>query len=422
MFKFRFIYILAFLLLSAACVPSDPASEAVETTRPVATAVAIPTLLPTIGQFFGDLTAAGATVLHNGRTEQDLFPAEDIGFWHLIVNDTNINVYEFRDTPAREAVSQNISPRGDEYTYIEGESTVSIIWDGEGVSRWWTLDNLLVHYSGLDTAVIPILNSVLGQPFADGSQPYRPEAGSGSIAGIGEYGVSFQYDPYLAAGLSADITPGRPSTGPDDFIFDVMPDHITFTFLDTYATDWTIYHQTVNIPNQPQILIFPLETYASMNLMAQEQIAALDSLLRDRPDLPNGPLPHLPPPNGQQDLQAQMAYLTFQNGEGIRYLTQFNQEPRQINNQEIYYTFQGITADHSHTIAAFFPVQSDSLPAEDNITDYEAFAGNMPAYLAQTTADLNQLPTAAFQPDLALLDALIQSLLVEPVAALGTAD
>jgi hypothetical protein len=193
-----------------------------------------------------------------------------------------------------------------------------------------------------------------------------------------------------------------------------MPDHITFTFLDTYATDWTIYHQTVNIPNQPQILIFPLEAYAGMNQMAQEQITALDSLLRDRPDLPNGPLPHLPPPNGQQDLQAQMAYLTFQNGEGIRYLTQFNQEPRQINNQEIYYTFQGITADHSHTIAAFFPVQSDSLPAEDNITDYEAFAGNMPTYLAQTTADLNRLPTAAFQPDLALLDALIQSLLVEP--------
>jgi hypothetical protein len=334
--------------------------------------------------------------------------------WHLTLNDSSVQVYEFSHTAAREVVSSSISPRGDGYTITEGENTITTIWDGESYSRWWARDNLLVGYSGLDTAVADLITSILGQPFADGSLPYRPEAGSGAIAGIGEHGVSFQYDPYLAANLAAEIIPIRLATGSGGFGFDVMPDHIAFTFLDTYADDWTIFHQTINVPHQPQILIFPLDAYASMNEMAQAQITALDSLLAARPELPSGALPHLPPPNGQQDLQAQLAYLTFQNGEGIRYLTQFNQEPRQINNQEIYYTFQGITADHSHYVAAFFPVQSDSLPADNSIADYDAFASNVQTYLAETTADLNALPTTAFTPDLALLDAIIQSLRAEP--------
>jgi hypothetical protein len=63
-------------------------------------------------------------------------------------------------------------------------------------------------------------------------------------------------------------------------------------------------------------------------------------------------------------------------------------------------------------------VQSDSLPAKDDIADYEAFANNMPTYLVQTTADLNALPNTAFQPDLTLLDAVIQSLRVEPTVEL----
>jgi hypothetical protein len=356
-------------------------------------------------------------VVNNGRTEQGLFPGDNIALWHLDINNINVNVFEFSDAAAREAISNNISPDGYNFTAPDGGF---VTWDGVGYPHFWATDNLIVNYWGEDTAVITSLNDVLGQPFADGSQPYLPEANSGAIAGIGEYGVSFQYDPSLAAHLSAEIMAGRPSTGPDDFMFDVMPDHIAFTFGDTYAADWTIYHQTVNVPNQAQILIFPLDAYASMNQMAHEQIVALDSVLRDRPDLPNGALPFLPPPNGQQDLQAQMAYLTFQNGEGIRYLTQFNQEPRLINNQETFYTFQGITADHAYYIAAFFPIHSDSLPAKDGIEDYEAFASNLPNYLAQTTADLNALPTTAFTPDLALLDALIQTLLVQPTTELGT--
>jgi hypothetical protein len=313
----------------------------------------------------------------------------------------------------------NISGTGHEYIVTEGDSETRTVWDGMGTPWFWAMDNLIVNYWGDDTTVITLINQTIGQPFAGSSSTFRPEAGSGAIVGSGKYGVSFQGDAHLATNLEAEITHGRPSTGPNDFVFDVMPDHLTYIFQNTYADDWTIYHQTVNIPSQPQILIFPLAAYASMNPIAAAQIAQLDDLLQNRPAVPPGALPHLPPPNGQQDLQAQLAYLDFSNGSGIRYLTQFNQEPRQINNQEVYYTFQGITADHAYYIAAFFPVQSDSLPADNTITDYDAFANNMLDYLTKTTAILNN-PATTFTPDLALLDAIVQSLYVKPNVALET--
>nr|NIP25199.1 hypothetical protein [Phycisphaerae bacterium]NIX29014.1 hypothetical protein [Phycisphaerae bacterium] len=144
--------------------------------------------------------------------------------------------------------------------------------------------------------------------------------------------------------------------------------------------------------------------------MAREQIGALDNLLAERPSLPDGALPHLPPPNGRQDLQVQMAYLAFQNGEGVRYLTQFNQEPRQINNQEIYYTFQGITADHTYFVAIFFPVMSAVLPDKMEVEDWEAFSANYVAYLSETAAVLDQISPDEFMPNLTLLDAIVASL------------
>jgi hypothetical protein len=222
-----------------------------------------------INRLTQELTAAGATVVNNGQISQGLFDGEDIILWDLTVNAVPVKVFEFPTETAREVISARISPRGDEYTVVDGETTVTTTMDGISYFRWWAQDNVLVSYADADTAVGNLITTILGVPFADGSQPYRPEAGSGRIAGIGQYGVSFQYDPYLAAGISAEITMGQEPTGVDDFIYDIMPQHITFTFLHSYLDDRTFYHQTVNIPDQPQIIVFPLESYANMSNIAQ---------------------------------------------------------------------------------------------------------------------------------------------------------
>jgi hypothetical protein len=431
MIKLSFALLVTFFFLLTGCAPADSArdSVSVETTRPAPTVVSPSTLplpiqttdQPPLDLLITTLTAAGATVINNGRSEQGLFPGEGIGLWHLTVNDAIVNVYEFSDATAREAVSNNISSRGDEYTVTDGDTRVTTTWDSEGLSRWWTLDNLLVHYSGLDEAVIPLLNSVLGQPFADGSRPYRPEAGSGSIAGIGEYGVSFQYDPYLAAAIQPRIGDAVAEAGGMDYM--LLPQHLAFIFANSYAdADPLLQRQQLNLATMPQLVIYPAAAYAAMHPLARAQLELLQAMLTKRPSTPGGTLPYLPLHNAAQVFHSQVAYLTFANGAGVRYLTAFSQEASPITNQQLLYTFQGLTDDGQYYVAAFFPVKAAVLPDTVQVDDWEAFSVNYSTYVAETKAALNGLTPLDFTPDFTLLDAVVTSMQVEPNVALGGAE
>lgn len=393
------------------CIFADDAATAISpTTLPLPTQTADQS---PIDPLITSLTAAGATVVNNGRTEQGLFPVEGIGLWHLTVNDTNVNVYEFSDTAAREAVSSNISPRGDEYTVTEGDTTVTTTWDDEGLSRWWALDNLLVSYSGLDTAVISLLNSILGQPFADGSQPCRPEAGSGSIAGIDEYGVSFQYDPYLAAGIQPQIV--NAFTEDNGMNYLLLPQHLSFTFLNSYAdAEPLLQRQQLNLETMPQIVVYPATAYSAMHPLARTQIEQLQAMLAAQPSTPGGTMPYLPLHNAAQVFHSQLAYLAFTNGAGVRYVTAFSQDASPVTNQHLIYTFQGLTNDGQYYVAAFFPVKTAVLPDTVQVDDWEAFSVSYSTYVAETKAALNDLTLLDFTPDFTRLDAVVASLRVEP--------
>ncbi|HRQ41592.1 MAG TPA: hypothetical protein PLD25_27040 [Chloroflexota bacterium] len=424
MFKLHFAFLITISFSLAACVPADATRDSSEVgaTGPATTAVSSTTPpLPTqtadqspIDTLIASLTAAGAAVVNNGRSGQGLFPVEGIGLWHLTVNDTNVNVYEFSDVAARDAVSSSISPRGDEYTVTEGGATVTTTWDGEGLSRWWAADNSLVHYSGADTAVSTLLTTVLGPPFADGSQPYRPEAGSGVIAGVSEYGVSFQYDPYLAAGIQAQIVDAFTEDGGMNYL--LVPQHLSFTFPNSYADADPLYQQRwqLNLETMPQIAVYPAAAYSAMHDLARRQIEQLQALLAARPSTPGGTLPYLPLINSAQDFHSQVAYLAFANGAGVRYVTAFSQDSSPVTNQRLIYTFQGLTADGQYYVAAFFPVTTAVLPDTFQVDDWEAFSLNYATYVAETKAVLNDLTPPGFAPDLRLLDAVVTSLRVEP--------
>jgi hypothetical protein len=366
-----------------------------------------------VNRLIASLTAAGATVVNHGRTEQGLFPVEGIGLWHLTVDDAIVNVYEFGDAAAREAISSNISPRGDEFTVAEGDTTVTTTWNGEGLARWWALEELLVHYSGADETVIPLLTAVLGPPFADGSQPYRPEPHSGAIAGIGEHGVSVQYDPYLAAGIQPQIVAAfTDDNGMDQLL---VPQHLAFIFSDSYAdANPLLQRQQLNLETMPQIVVYPAADYAATHHLAKAQIDQLKVLLAAKPSVPGGTMPYLPLHNAAQVFHSQLAYLAFANGAGLRYVTAFSQDASPTTNQHLLYTFQGLTDDEQYYVAAFFPVKTAILPDTVQVDDWEAFGINYSTYVAETKAALNALTPLGFTPDLTLLDAVVTSLQVEP--------
>ncbi|MCB8983325.1 MAG: hypothetical protein H6659_05860 [Ardenticatenaceae bacterium] len=164
---------------------------------------------------------------------------------------------------------------------------------------------------------------------------------------------------------------------------------------------------------EPQIFIYPLEELGQVNEDAGQIIASLQTLLQTPQEIPN--MPFLPLFNAAQVVHAHIQYLDFMNGQGLRYLTEFDQGIVPINNHELIYTYQGITSDGKYYVAAVLPVNHPDLPADENVTGNEPpeFTSDFPAYLANVTQNLNTQAANTFTPDLTQLDAMMSSLEVK---------
>jgi hypothetical protein len=236
-------------------------------------------------------------------------------------------------------------------------------------------------------------------------------------------GMSFTYPTSLAEGAAAHQIPAF--VDPGGFVYDDVPEHVRFDFASPYTARrpfagfqpiWTpwLNHQHLDSPQiQPQIFVFPTREYAEINPMAGERIEALRTVL-DGGALPAGvALPMLPTFNSAQDLRGQVHPLMFQGGRGLRYIARYSQETAPVVNPAVFYTFQGLTEDGSQYVSAFFPLYVSLLPDQIQVEDWEAFNANYVAYLAETTAVLDQLTPAEFTPDLTSLDAILTSLRVD---------
>lgn len=159
-----------------------------------------------------------------------------------------------------------------------------------------------------------------------------------------------------------------------------------------------------------QLIIYPADELARFNEGAGRQADELKALLQNRQA--GERMPFLPLFNAAQILHAQVNYLNFANGTGVRFLTQFNQAPIPLNNHDLFYSFQGLTHDGKYYLAAILPVNHPSLPVDGmaNEKEMEAYINNFPAKIKETTTNLEQLPANSFNPDLARLDAIIQSI------------
>jgi len=161
---------------------------------------------------------------------------------------------------------------------------------------------------------------------------------------------------------------------------------------------------------QPQLFIYPVKELEDANEGAGQIVASLQTLLESPQELT--PMPFLPLFNAAQVMHAHVQYLDFKGGQGLRYLTEFDQGLVPINNHELIYTYQGMTSDGKYYVAAVLPVNHPSLPTDENITGNEPpeFTGDFPAYLANVASALNPQAADTFTPDLTQLDAMMSSL------------
>jgi hypothetical protein len=242
-------------------------------------------------------------------------------------------------------------------------------------------------------------------------------------------GATFAFDQATGDSVWAELVPAQPAE-PGPGMMWAPPEHMVFTFAYNSGPQ---EHMPLGqyLPPEAQIHIYPV---AGLNAEVQPIAAALQQLLADQPDLsvyeitrPDSGvdqlgLTMLPPSNAVQTLRAQMQYLSFAEGQGIRYLTQLSQGPVPLSNQDVFYTFQGLTADGATYVAAYFPVTLPALPDSPQLSEaeYAALVEDWPGYLAQTLALLDEQPPAAFTPDLAALDRLIGRLSVAGTTAVPT--
>ena len=231
--------------------------------------------------------------------------------------------------------------------------------------------------------------------------------------------VSFQrFSLVLPNGLATNVLTGSvPAVNETEGPMVNAPEHVKFEF-DNYAIPSTFH--------DPQILIYPAQEYAAMNDRAAANIAKLQAILNGTAAADADNLPHISIFNAAQVFAAQIQTVKFANGSGVRYLTEYAQYVATVNNNDMFYCFQGLTSDGKYYILAILPASHPLLaydanpetvipeggipfPGYDN-TDASAFD----AYYDSVVALLNQQAANSFMPALVSLDKLIESITVAP--------
>jgi hypothetical protein len=229
-----------------------------------------------------------------------------------------------------------------------------------------------------------------------------------------EFGyVRLTIPPGIAVGATGAQIP--PAGDQDSAPWDVTPGHVELVF-DGYVLQDRFH--------QPKIYIYPAPAYAALLPGAADNILRLQNLLADPTQpLVGNKLPYIPFFNAATVFTAQEKIIQFQNGSGVRMLTQYAQDVAQVTNNDMFYHFQGLTNDGQYYVIAILPISAPILaenweaaapPDGVPFPGYSDPNADFQAYYDQVIAKLNALPEDALNPSLTKLDALIGSLQATP--------
>lgn len=108
---------------------------------------------------------------------------------------------------------------------------------------------------------------------------------------------------------------------------------------------------------------------------------------------------------------------------GFRFVGRFAQSPNPLINSEMHYICQGFTNDGKYLVLFFYPpvatIYLANTAAEAPQTEIDQVNHDPVSYLAAKADELNRLPTDAWPPDLAVLDALVSSVTIRNMPSTG---
>jgi hypothetical protein len=230
-------------------------------------------------------------------------------------------------------------------------------------------------------------------------------------------GVYMVLPPCMAVNATGTIIPAAPydeNSGPMEY----HPENRKITF-QGYPISGSFFDPATT--THGGITIYPIAEFVAMNQLIATKVAEMQTLLAAQPAAPDK-IPLLPIFNASQIFSSNEKYLSFQNGQGIRFLTEYAQYYAPVNNHDLFYTFQGITTDGKYWVSVILPVNAAYLQASpDSISvppggllapqmGAPNFEADMAAYMVNMLNLLNTTPDASFIPGLDCLDQYIQSL------------
>lgn len=212
-------------------------------------------------------------------------------------------------------------------------------------------------------------------------------------------GISFAFDD----SLSDNVTAGMESEfNEESNPWWSTPEHRMFIF-----NNWSLEESFL----PAQLKVYPVAELRAINPGVGESLDSLQALITSQP-ADGGDVVVADIFNAGQMFLSKVAYLQFQNGRGVRFLTQYGQAISPIGWPMMFYSFQGFTDDGVYYISAMLPVTHPSLPHPDDVTLDEAFMNNFETYRDELEIQLNGEQDSTFMPSLILLDEFVESLLV----------
>jgi len=222
-------------------------------------------------------------------------------------------------------------------------------------------------------------------------------------------GVSFYYFSVPGKKVTARVVDATSATSPD-----AHPKMDQFDFPD-YAPESQV---------KPEIKVFSVQDYESLaGNPVNQQIDKLNQLLTAHPNDSSANLPFLPLEPAAQLMHAQLKYVKFQDGQGIRYITEYGQQAAPLDNKMLFYTFQGITDNGAYYVSASLPLGDRKLAGDDGAVQDQnpaTFQANYSSYTSNIEQLLNNQKPNSFTPNINLMDLIIHNLVVNKNEAVPT--
>ncbi|NMC35150.1 MAG: hypothetical protein GYA36_22225 [Veillonellaceae bacterium] len=175
---------------------------------------------------------------------------------------------------------------------------------------------------------------------------------------------------------------------------------------------------------EPLIRVYPVKEFAAMSDISAGRVSRMTELLASQTWKPGDSIPLLPGYSMMQIFQAQVKFLDFKNGRGVRWLTELAPYSAPVNNQDLFYSYQGMTSDGKYWVSVMLPVNAAYLQDNPESVDVPAAGLAFPSavstirqqelesYYTLMLRMLNNTPDAAFTPALDCLDKLVASIAI----------